>query len=177
MLEAATSRRLWYHGDTSPDRNFRDQRWDRDPAVSSLLAEGPGIYFTSRIEEAQQWYGPYLYAARTSRRFRLLPKRRPTLAALYAFYGQASPEDQETFLSNWPDYTPRQALSRYANADTLHDAFLGLYRDLFRDPDSWVQAMRSMGYDGVMLSMMHRDPARYFLIVWSPEKLDIRPMF
>jgi hypothetical protein len=176
MFEAPRIPRIWYHGDTSPRADLRDQRWDRDPAIASRLEYGPGIYFTSRIEEAEQ-YGPYIYAATVQNGFRLLPKRRPSLRKLAEFYRLASEDDRETFLSNWPGLTPGQALRRYANASTLYDALLGLYVDLFRDPDSWVYAMRGVGYDGIILSMLHRDPPRRFLIVWSPEKLDIRPMF
>lgn len=175
MFEAPRIPKIWYHGDASSRAHFRDQRWDRDPSTASRLEFGPGIYFTSRIEEAQT-YGPYIYETSIPPGFRLLPKKPPSLRTLIEFYRLASDDDRETFLSNWPNLTPRQALSRYAGAETLYDAFLNLYVDLFRDPDSWVAAMRDVGYDGIILSMLHRDPPRRFLIVWSPEKLRIEPL-
>lgn len=176
MFEGAREPKPWFHGDSSPRSDFSNQRWDRDPSVASRLEFGPGIYFTSRLEEAES-YGPYVFQTTVPSHFKLVPRKKPSLRAVEHFASFADDDDRDTFLSNWPDYTWRQALSRYAGADTLYDAFLNLYIDLFRDPDSWVAALRSAGYDGVVLSMMHRQPQRRFLIVWSPEKLRIEPMF
>jgi hypothetical protein len=62
----------------------------------------------------------------------------------------------------------RKVLSKYAHRDTLHDAFLGM-TDLFRDPYDWVFAVRSLGFDGVLVDV---DPARWsnrkHLVVWNP---------
>ena len=160
----------WFHGDSSPRGDFTDQRWDRDATVASLLEYGPGLYFTSDIDEARN-YGGFVYEAELLPSFRLLPHRKPSLAKLREFYVLASEEDREIFLSNWGVTAPAPILKKYAHQDTLYDALVALYKDLFRSADEWVEAVRQLGYDGVVLHLSKREPPREYLIVWSPERL------
>jgi hypothetical protein len=176
MFDGARQDRAWYHGEASPRSHFLNQKWDRDPSTASRLEYGPGIYFTSDLGEATR-YGAHVFQTHLTPRFNLVPRKRPSLRILAEFYKLATDDDRETFLSNWPGLTPHQALSRYAGAKTLYDAFLNLYIDLFRDPDSWVAALRELGYDGIILHLHDREPPRKYLLVWSPEKLDIEPLY
>lgn len=169
------SEQVWYHGDTSARATFLDQRWDRDRSVASANENGPGLYFTSSLEQAAS-YGSYVYMTTLPASFQLVPKRKPTLTALECLASLASPEDQEIFVSNWGFERPtksamRAGLSHYANQVTLFDALVSLYGDLIRDPEEWVQAMRLCGYDGVIVDRAYDIQ---HLIVYTPEKLAYR---
>src|SRR5574338_824145 len=160
----------WFHGDTAErDVLFRGQRWDRDRSIASANENGPGLYFTSSEEEASS-YGAYLYLARLRAGFKWMPKKRPTMKFLLELFEAASPDDQELFLENWNATSPREPLSHYVRQDTMHDAALTLYGDLIRDAGEWVAAMRSAGYDGIIVQRAY---GRQHLIVWSPEKLNV----
>lgn len=163
--------RYWFHGDTSLRTHlFRDQVWDRNRTQQTLNAEGPGIYWTSSEDDARS-YGPYLYRAELRPGFKVLPRRKPSMAFVLAIFSEAPEEDKEIFLSNWATESPRVALKQYTYADSLHDAAVQLYGDLIRSPAAWVQAMRNIGYDGVVVD---KPKARIkHLVVWSSEKLDV----
>lgn len=159
----------WYHGDRSLRTSFENQRWDRDRTTSSLNEEGPGIYFTSDYDQAAS-YGPHVVEMELPKTFRLLPKKRPTLKMLRELYESADPERQGFFLSNWDeDATRDEVLRKYAGQNTTLDAAVTLYGDLFgHDADAWVEAMRGLGYDGVVVDKSY---GVKHLIVWAPEKL------
>lgn len=160
----------WFHGDASRrSALFIDQRWDRPRGESSGNAEGPGLYFTSSLEDAQS-YGPYLYVAELKPSFKLLPARKPSQTFLFALYNEASDEDRETFLSNWATTNPRTALAPYLHQNSMHDAAATLYHDLFQySPKRYVNAMVAAGYDGVIVP---RKTVKH-LVVWNPRRLDI----
>jgi hypothetical protein len=167
---------LWYHGEPERRTRWDDQRWDRDAHTSSLNENGPGLYFTSSEEQAAS-YGPYLYLGELQANFKLLKASKPTLAKLRQMYGLASEYDQETFLSNWalePGQSPDSALRRYTHRQTMFDALVGLYGDLIRDPGEWVEAMRSLGYDGTIVP---RSYGVKHLVVWNPSRMLITEMF
>ena len=159
--------KIWYHGDANPRTFFTDQKWDRDPQVSSANAFGPGLYWTDSLEQAKS-YGPYLYRAQVHANFNMLtPNRKPTLAMLKKIHGLAHEEDRERFKLDW-GVPSNQALRKYLAQDTLFDAFLGLYGDLIRSPDHWVRAVQTCGFDG---SLVHRDYGVKNLIVYDTSKV------
>lgn len=160
----------WYRGDSVLRTSFpSDWKWDRDRTTRSLNEEGPGIYFTSDYEQAAS-YGPRVVETDLPKRFRVMPMKPPTLKALREIYAQAEPEDREVFLSNWGESVKRDdVLRKYARQNTLHDALVSLYSDLFRhDAERWIMAVRSLGFDGVIVEKSY---GKKHLIVWDPNKL------
>lgn len=172
MFAAVNPRRLrWFHGDTADREHFRNQRWDRDSSVhGSPLAEGPGLYFTTSVGEARG-YGPHLYEAVLRPDFRLMPKRKPTKKLLRDLWYMASDEEKERFLSNFEEGTnPGRALAPYLRYPDMHYAAVILYNDLFMSPESWIEAVKFAGYDGVLYE---RENSKH-LVVWNLERMQIR---
>jgi hypothetical protein len=153
-------RQLWYHGGPRIT-DWNNLRWDRERGTSDGNAEGPGMYWTTDFDEAAGYtHHPdsTIYVATMRDGFRLVPKKRPTMAALRELFSLAEPDDQEIFLSNWQIEMPvtkqqiDSVLVRYSRQTTAFDAFVTLYHDLFRyDAGAFVNAMRSMGFDGYVL--------------------------
>jgi len=179
-MGAAAKRALWYHGGPRISSGSV-MSWDRDRSKSDLNAEGPGMYFTTDFDEAAGYTHGHangtIYKAKMAASFHLLPKKRPSLATLEALYELASPESQEVFLSNWsieypaPKAEVRKALTPYTHQDSLHDALVTLYHDLFRyDAEEYVGAMQSLGFDGVAIGKGTTGGSRkrLHLIVWNP---------
>jgi hypothetical protein len=164
---------VWYHGGPELRTDFRDQRWDRNRTTSSLNEEGPGVYFTDDLAEAQT-YGPYVVQLGVPDGFRALGTKKPTLAEIRRFYDSASPQRQQFFLDTWGlDTSDRrgvtEVLQKYARQTTLHDALVTLYGDMFQfDADEWIDAVRELGYDGAIVPKSY---GKKHLIVWTPEKL------
>jgi len=177
-------RQLWYHGGPRI-QNWEHVRWDRDRSTSDLNAEGPGVYWTTDQEEAWGYTrgeDATVYVATMRDGFKLLPKKRPTMRELRDLYELAGYEDQEIFLSNWGLEMSASraeiddALKRYSHQTSLFDASVTLYHDLFRyDSDTYVAAMRSLGYDGFIVDRGTTGGSRRrkHLILWNPRMLDI----
>lgn len=157
----------WYHGDRSERERFDDQRWDRDASEASLNEEGPGLYCTSSLEEATN-YGSFVFEVVLSSSFELLPRRKPNIEELLAFFRSASSFEKTRFLADWGTSSPRRALSRYTHQDSLHDALVTLYGDLIHDPAEWIAAVQGLGYDG---SIIDKSRGRQHLIVYSVNKV------
>ena len=160
---------VFYHGDRRPRTSFADQKWDRDRTTSSLNDEGPGIYFTSDYDQASS-YGPYVVEFSPSKDFRLMPAKKPTLKQLREVFDMVTNENQETFLSNWGEgVRATDILKKYTHQNTLHDALVSLYGDLFQfDSEDWIRAVRSLGYDGIVLEKSY---GKKHMIVWNADKL------
>jgi hypothetical protein len=176
----------WYHG--GPRITDWDHiRWDRQRGSSDLNAEGAGMYWTTDPDEAWGYtHGapdPVVYEATLRESFRPLPARKPTMKDLRALYDYADAESQEIFLSNWSIESPASqaqidsALRHYAHQQSLQDAYVTLYHDLFRyDADAYVSALRRLGYDGFIVKRgtTGGSKRRKHLIVWQPRALDIQ---
>ena len=175
---------LWYHGGPRiPD--WEHVRWDRDRSTSDLNAEGPGMYWTTDLDEAWGYTrsdDSTVYVATMRDGFKLLPKKRPMMKTLFDLYELAEVDDQEVFLSNWNIETPAsradvdRALKPYTGQNSLFDAYVTLYHDLFRyDSDVYVAAMRTLGYDGFIVERgtTGGSKRRKHLILWQPRMLDI----
>lgn len=172
---------IWYHGGPRI-RPGSVISWDRDRSTSDLNAEGPGMYFTTSLDEAASYVGDHGEVVRAQMRsgFRLLPKKRPSLATFRAFYDLAPDESKATFLGNWSiEYpaTPHEvasALRHYTHQTTLHDALVTLYHDLYQyDADAYVSAVHELGFDGVVIAKgtTGGSARRDHLIVWNPSAL------
>jgi len=178
---------IWYHGGPRVT-NWEHLRWDRDRHLSSPNDQGAGMYWTTDPEEASSYTykvsDPVVYSATMRDGFRLLPKQKPTLLALYALYELAEPDDQETFLSNYrvEDYQSpsreeiRSVLQKFSHQTSLFDAYTSLYVELFRyNADAYVKAMQVLGYDGFIVEKGTTGGSRRrkHLVVWNPRKLEI----
>ena len=176
----------WYHGGPRI-ADWNHVRWDRDRSQSDLNAEGPGVYWTTDPDEAWGYaHGasdPVVYEATMRDSFKLLPKRKPTLKSLQDLYDYATHEDQETFLSNWSIEMPasqpqiNQALKPYTGQDTLFDAYVTLYHDLFMyDADAYVAAMQSLGFDGYIVDRTQTGSSKKkkHLILYRPRAMEIQ---
>lgn len=159
----------WFHGSSSDRGDFRDHNWDRNPRESSLNEWGPGIYWTSSREQAET-YGPYLHEAVMRSNFCLVPMFRPTMSYLREFYAMAPATDQQRFKEDW-GISLQEIFHKYRRQSTLYEALLSMYGALYRDPEDWVHAMVSLGFDGTIRRFPDRE--LYHLVVWSPEKLRI----
>lgn len=173
----------WFHGGPRIT-DWSNMRWDRDRSESDLNAEGPGMYWTTDLEEAASYAhgGGALYIGRMLPGFRHFPKGRPTLKALERLYWYADEDSQEIFLSNWSIEYPgsasaiRSVLTKYARQNTLFDAFVTLYHDLFRyDADAYVGALRDMKFDGHVIGKGETGGSRKrkHLILWNPRAMEI----
>lgn len=183
-MAAINTRTIWYHGGNRIT-DWRDYRWDRDRSTSDGNAEGPGMYFTTSVEEATgylyQMSDPVIYAVRMRPGFRLLAGK-PTLPFLLSIYAQASTEDQETFITNFGIEYPSSAhavqgvLRNYVHASTKADAAIQLYHDLFRyDDGAYVVAMREAGYDGFIVPRRAAGGRqRDYLILWNVAAVELR---
>jgi hypothetical protein len=180
FLKMAKSQK-WYHGGPRMT-NWSESNWDRDRTESDLNAEGPGIYFTSDQEEAESYMrgsNATLYSAEISG-FNSLPQKKPTKTFLLNLFNSASDEHKETFLSNWGlenTENPITGLNHYIHQNTMLDAAVVLYHDLFQyDAHEYIQAMVSMGFDGVIIDKgtTGGSKKRQHLIVWNPKKLYIQ---
>lgn len=182
-MAVINTRTIWYHGGNRIT-DWRDYRWDRDRSTSDGNAEGPGMYFTTSIEEATgylyQMPDPVIYAARMRPGFRLLAGK-PTLPFLLSVYAQASAEDQETLITNFGIEYPTSAyavqgvLRNYVHASTKADAAIQLYHDLFRHDDgAYVVAMREAGYDGFIVPRRRAGSRqRDHLILWNVAAVEL----
>ena len=175
----------WYHG--GPRINdWNHVRWDRERSTSDLNAEGAGMYWTTDPDEAWGYargHDPVVYEAEMQPGFRLLPHKKPTMAALRSIYDYADAESQEIFLSNWNIEAPASqgqidsALHHYTGQTSLFDAYVTLYHDLFRyDAEAYVSALRALGYDGHVLEKgtTGGSKRRKHLVLWNPRALAIQ---
>jgi hypothetical protein len=179
---------IWYHGGKLVS-DWSRLRWDRERSVQDLNAAGPGMYWTTDPKEASGYAeeGPLgvVYEGVMRRGFRKLPEVQATraLPKLQALYARAPEDSQATFLSNWSLEHPasahevRSTMQRYAYSNSLFDALVALYHDLFQyDADAYVRALQALGYDGYILDKGVRGMPgrRKHLILWNPSAMDIR---
>jgi hypothetical protein len=168
----------WYHGGSSSAQFYfgENTRWERDRSTSSLNEQGPGIYFTSKFDEAMS-YGPIVVAMTLKKTANIIkPTTKPSLKVLSDMLGNASEEDRELFLSNF-DYRGdgrvdvRKALTGYVTRpDSLLDAVLMLGNDIFRDDSAgYVRAVRDAGLDGAVVP---RSYGVTHLVLWNPKVVD-----
>jgi hypothetical protein len=160
---------IWYHGGASSRLVHDDHRWDRERFTSSLNEEGPGIYFTSKYEQAKS-YGAVVVQTVLPASFRVLKTSvKPSERRLLQLYRSAPEEHQADFLADWMTDDPKVALKPYTRQDSLHGALVTLYGDLFHyDAAAWVEAVRDLGFDGTIV------PKSYgvrHLVVWNPSAL------
>jgi len=171
---------LWYHGGPLIE-DWSEIRWDRERGSADPNAEGPGMYWTTSLEEARG-YGRHLYLAKMLPGFRLMPghkKRGLSPRELRTIYAMGRPDDQEIFLSNWNvewPGSPRlldEVLEHYARQRDVLGTFVTLYHDLFRyDAGAFIRAMIALGYDGhsVLKGKASQREIRH-LVVYNPAAL------
>jgi len=165
----------WFHGDQSQRSNFNDHKMDRDRKTSSSNSYGPGIYFTNKLEVAEE-YGKYLYEGIPKSSFNILPETKATYKFTEALYAEASEEDKEVFLSNWDDYELKDVLKKYTHGKTYNDVAIELYGDLFRyNYTDYIYSLKNLGYDGSIhkIESSRFSDDLYFLVVWNTKKIEI----
>lgn len=165
---------IWYHGGPKLS-DLKHLRWDRERNKQDQNAEGPGLYWTTDLQEAKR-YGSYLYHGTTRPGFRVLPQTKPTLAFAKQVFRVSSKQRQNDFLQEWDDQPLDKVLASYTHHDTMIDAAVLLYHDLFRyNADEYVHAMSTL-YDGAVISFKKTafSGPRKHLVCWSPEKMTIQ---
>lgn len=184
--KAADKESVWYHGGPRIT-DWGTLRWDRDRGESDLNAEGPGLYLTTDFDEAAGYMARgVIIKAKTRPGFRFVPKKRPSITTLRALYDATGTENQEIFLGNWgiekhpaPPHVVQSALAHYTNQDSLIDAAVTLYHDLFRyDAKAFVEAMVGLGFDGFVVEKGTTGGSRRrkHLIVWNPRALQVEEL-
>ena len=167
---------VWYHG--GPKLTYLDAiKWDRERGIRDQNAAGPGLYWTLDPREASG-YGEHLYRATTKRGFRFMPAGRPSMLCVGRLFDLAPRHRQEQFLENWPDHSLADALANYTREQTMLDAAVVLYHDLFQyNAAEYVEAMRQI-YDGARVIGSGGQHGRAgsrgrHLVVWAPDKMII----
>ena len=173
-----SSRRLWYHGDTSRRLTFEDQRFQN---IDAPNAQGPGIYFTESKNQARGYAWPegWLYTAHLRPGLRCVSERqRMTPAELQQFVALLDDEGRELLFSNW-DEDPRVAYDRIERAYTTRTSrnayvqpFVSAAADLGRQAGldyrgagrEWAAMMVRLGY----AAFVHEFADLDHLIVWDP---------
>jgi hypothetical protein len=146
------------------------------------------MYWATDLDEAARYVSktdPVVYQATFRPGFKLAAGR-PRMDTLVALYGCASEEDQAVFLSNWgiehpaPVPVVEQALRAYTHQDTILNAAVTLYHDLFRyDDNAYVTAMRDCAnFDGAVVPRGETGGSqrRDHLVLWNIRAVDLAEM-
>lgn len=175
---------VWYHGGTTV-QDWAYYRWDRDRTTSDGNQEGPGMYWTTDLEEAQRYIADEngaLYTGAMKDGFRLLPKR-PSLGILMKLYQEADEEYQQAWLSNWDIELPASykeievIMKKYNSQSSMLDAAVTLFHDLFRfNANEYVRALQAIGFDGAVVARGTTGGSRrrQHLILWNIRAMDMR---
>lgn len=162
-----------YHGSPTKIIDFTDDFVGGKDAVDQ---EGPGIYFTSSIEDAKM-YGEFIYTATFTPR--LLYDQTPTnykkLRPLVTKMTMLAP-NWEMHAQNYHE-NPRLGVNQFVDSaleynDTEKDVVQQIWYDFYKnEPVDYVRNMVKMGIDGLMIKKEHNEIIHF--IIYNPAALKV----
>jgi hypothetical protein len=156
-----------YHGSETQITNFVTDFVGGEGATDQ---EGPGIYFTTSINNAYR-YGQYLHTAILKPRKLLTKSAKGGTYAELLKLAKMAPDWKET-AQNW-DMNPIKGIDIFVkNAidynDNQKDRFLQVWVDFYRNhPKKYVENCVKMGYDGIVVdtnSLFEDEPIKHYII-------------
>lgn len=145
----------WFHGDQSQRTSFRDQKMDRDQAITDSNENGPGIYFTRSFQDALGYAYPngYVYTVNVFPKNKIILDRdKASSEHIKKLIDWCPPERKEIGLSNWdedPLKAEKIAIATYSKWGLLNGS-IGIYHDFYGNSEAneWANSMMNAGYDG-----------------------------
>ena len=121
---------------------------DRDRSVD-LNENGPGIYFTSEIDEAKK-YGDWIHTVKinVNKKRLLTDTTKSTIKLVNDLIMQCPKETRDMALTNFGEKNALSiAINAYKNL-TFIEAAISIYHDIFNyDANTWTKAMVTIGFD------------------------------
>lgn len=162
-----------YHGSPKEITNFSDEFVGGKEATDQ---EGPGIYFTSSIEEARR-YGENVYTVTlTPRKLLDMTPSSNKLAPFVSKMAFMAPE-WDTHAQNF-DENPRVGVRQFVEStinynDTEKDVAQQIWIDFYRySPVEYVRNMVKMGIDGILVPKQYDDVTHY--IIYNPSIIKVQ---
>lgn len=163
---------LAYHGSDNKIDKFTDEYAGKEEATDQ---EGPGIYFTTKFEDARG-YGEYVHIVRLSPRKLLDESDHNDIPRDQIVNLIKNSSDWETQAQNWSE-DPESGVeiavdSIFEYAENEKDLFQQIWYDFFRnDPLTYVREMVRLGYDGQIIDKSNDVK---HLIIYNPNIIEIR---
>ena len=161
-----------YHGSPKEITNFSDEFVGGKEATDQ---EGPGIYFTSSIEEARR-YGENVYTVTlTPRKLLDMTPSSKKLATLISKMAFMAPE-WDVHAQNF-DENPRVGVNQFVQStidynDTEKDVAQQIWIDFYKySPVEFVRNMVKMGIDGILVPKQYDDVTHY--IIYNPSIIKV----
>lgn len=165
----------FYHG--AKNKIDRFEIANKFMTDETIMQEGPGIYLTSSIEDAQR-YGQYIHEVEWKPKKRLPTKKTSYPMAHYRVFLlrfiKKSPDWKDSAM-NWdenPDKGVRDALDSILESyETPKERFEQIWYDFYRnDPALYCQNMARVGYDGFIIE---KNNGVKHAIVFNPSTIHI----
>lgn len=162
-----------YHGSKAVITNFSDEFVGKEEAIDQ---EGPGIYFTTSLEEAQA-YGPNVYTVTLSPRKLMdtTPTNPNKLRTLVTKMLKSAPNWKET-AQNFDENPLKGITMAIENMmdynDTEKDVAQQIWYDFYRyHPIEYLRNMVKLGIDGIIIPRYHKEGNH--VIVYNPSIIKI----
>lgn len=165
-----------YHGTPQPIKKFADTFVGGKNATDQ---EGPGIYFTTKLDEAIKYAGEtgYIYKVDLTVRKLVSDKSSFDLSSLegpITKLVKMSPNWKRVARGYDDDVEEGlyEMVSRYVGmSQSQKEAFIAVYNDVYKnDPVSFVRNMVKLGYDGLFLPA--RDEGGH-IVIYNPKSINI----
>lgn len=165
-----------YHGSNTKITNFVTDFVGGNNATDQ---EGPGIYFTTSLDNANR-YGEYVHKVILKPRKLLSEKPRGGTSAELLKLAKMAPDWEDTAM-NWSE-NPQVGIVKAVNDaiqynDNEKDRFLQIWIDFYRNhPVEYVKNCVKLGYDGIVVdrqSLFENDPIKHY-IIYNPSIIEIQ---
>lgn len=147
------SKQKFYHGSKTKISEFSFKHISAD-GTRQLV--GPGVYFTSSIEDAKV-YGPYIHEVEIDiTKSKLVPMKKAISRGLVEDLIKAAPELEDA-LTNWDEYPDRalrkatDAIYRRCAPNEYFDMVTTVWGDFYDgENEAWIDEMMKLGWQGAM---------------------------
>lgn len=163
---------IMYHGSNHLFDKFTDEYVDKKDAIEQ---EGPGIYFTTLLSEAER-YGKYIYKVKlTPRKLTDTTNKRTVSVANISNLIKMSPTWKDDVLNF--DYPIIKGLasaikSMIDYSENEKDLYQQIWIDFFKyNPQLFVRGMVKLGFDGQLIKKEYEDAIH--IIVYNPNIIEI----
>lgn len=168
---------IMYHGSSHDIKNFVDDFVGRKDATDQ---NGPGIYFTSSIKNAQG-YGKNVYKVKITPRKSVSVKEGENASLKQIEWLILKAPDWKETAMNWspnPNIGYKLAAKDFIEYnDSPHQQFLQVWYDFYRyNPVEYVRNMVKLGYDSIIIngmsSFIHDEDNITHIIVLNPNIIE-----